>query len=404
MFGSSSVEPVSSFRRIAVSTGLDSSDLLSRSARVRRLIRDVLGPSAMLLRALATRDVRPLVSGVIASGIAATVATFQIAVFTSFLQAGAAAPRYLAADVWISAAGISCFDFPLLIAEDYDSAIKAELAGVVVRRVAFGFAGWIAPTGDRGNVALIGVDGNAQHPRGFAVDHSDAGRLHLEKPGEEASIGDVTVTYMGPVDGLATFLGAPYAVTRFDAAREMLGMPVGKAAFLALDFPDGPPADLSARLARIETRFPELSARTSDQFLSDSSAYWQAKTGAGAAILLAAVLASILMVILLLNGVGRFVQRRTSDFISMIGHGASEAQMAGVLIGVATMLIAGALAIAAILVPAMQFILQPILPWVTLKSIDVGFALAVGGLCFCLATISARHELKRFPPDAMFRS
>lgn len=358
----------------------------------------------MLLSALVRRDLRPLVSGIVASGIAATVATFQIAVFTSFLAAGAAAPRYLAADAWISAAGIDCFDFPILIDEDYDGAIRAELPGVVVRRVAFGFAPWISPTGNRGNIALIGVDRASLHPRGFTVDQSDTSRLHLAKAGDEASIGDVTATYIGPTDGLATFLGAPYAVTVFEQGREVLGYPAGMTAFLALNFPDGMPADLADRLARVEGRFPELAARPADRFLSDSSAYWQAKTGAGAAILLAAVLASILMAILLLNGIGRFVQRRTSDFISMIGHGASDSQMAAVLVGVAALLITGALAMAAVLVPAMQLIVHPILPWVAFKPVDAGFALVVGVICFGLAIVSARRELERFPPDVMFRS
>ncbi len=363
-----------------------------------------LGPAAMLIHALARRDLRPLASGILASGIAASVATFQIAVFTSFLLAGAAAPRFLAGDAWISAAGISCFDFPVLIAEDYEGALRAELPGVSVRRIAFGFAAWISPAGGHGNVALIGVDGMALQPRGFTVDRSDTARLHLAAPGAEASIGDVTASYTGPTTGLATFLGAPYAVTGFEEARQMLGIPTGKVAFLALDFPAGVPSDLAARLARIESRFPELSARTADRFLSDSSAYWQAKTGAGAAILLAAVLASVLMAILLLNGVGRFVQRRTSDFISMIGHGASDGQMAAVLIGVAAMLIVGALAVAAVLVPVLQVIVRPILPWVTLKTGDAGFALAIGAICFGLAIVGASRELKRFPPDAMFRS
>ena len=373
-------------------------------ALVCRRIEIAIGPMVLVIGALARRDFRPLATGIAVSGIAATVATFQVAVFTSFLDAGAAAPRYLAADAWISAVGIACFDYPILVAEDNAGAIRADLPAVRVRRVAFGFAPWVAPGGERGNIALIGIDGMRGHPSGFVVDRSDRARLHLVAAGEQAAIGDVTATFLGATGGLASFLGAPYAVTNFDAARTMLRVPAGQTAFLALDFPEGVPADLGARLARIEYRFPELSARTTAQFLSDSAGYWQAKTGAGAAILLAAVLASILMAILLLNSIGRFVQRRTSDFISMIGHGASDGQMAAILIGVAAMLIIGALGVAAILVPAMQWLVRPILPWVTLKAVDAGFALAVGTACFGLAIVGARHELKRFPPDSMFRS
>lgn len=368
------------------------------------LVPAVVSPAALLLAALVRRDARPLAAGIVAAGIAAAVATFQIAVFTSFLAAGAAAPRRLDADAWVSAAGIACFDFPLPIAEDYEGPIRAALPGVVVRRVVFGFAPWVSASGRRGNVAVIGVDAPLGHPRGFLVDASDAARLDLAAPGEQASIGPVSATWLGATGGLATFLGAPYAIAGLDAARAMLRMPRGQVAYLALDFPDGVPADLPGRLAAIAARYPELSARTADQFLADSASYWQAKTGAGAAILLAAMLAGLLMAILLVNAVGRFLQRRSSDFVSMNGHGASATQLAAMLVGVAGVMTLAALALAGMLVPALRAVVAPLLPWVVLKPADAACALAIGAVAFGISSLAAHRALKRFPPDAMFRT
>lgn len=57
--------------------------------------------------------------------VAATVATFQYAVFNSFRDASAVLPRVIAADYWVSAKSVESFDFPTTFSEDY----AASLAG-----------------------------------------------------------------------------------------------------------------------------------------------------------------------------------------------------------------------------------------------------------------------------------
>lgn len=362
------------------------------------------GIATLLIPAILRHDGRALAFGVLASGLAATVATFQVAVFTSFLAAGAAAPTALAADGWISDRGVECFDFPMPIAEDYRTLVLAELPGARVRRVAFGFAGWIGPGGQRGNVALIGVDGLNLPERGFAADASDRARLGLATPGAPGSIGYLTLNWAREVNGYATFLGAPYVLTGFDTALAAAGTPGGQVAFLAIDFPAGKPRDLAARLARIEARYPAISARTDSDFRADSSAYWQRKTGAGAAILLAAILASLLMGIILMNSVGRFVQRRAADFVSMVGHGASDDSLRTVVAAMTGVMLAGAALLAAFATPLITLAARPWLPWVALKPADGAAAAGIALLTLVMALAASRRELKGFSPDVLFRS
>jgi hypothetical protein len=370
---------------------------------------DASGPAAgsvvgLLLKAIVLRDVRSLLGGIGSAGTAATVACFQFAVFTSFLSAASAAPRWLAADVWVSDRGVESFDFPMPISEGYAGAILAELPSASVRRVVFGFTGWVSPAGRRGNVALIGVEEAGLAPRRFVADQSDMARLDIARPESESSIGALTMASARPTDGLATFLGAPYVVTGLDDARAALAAPVDQVAFLAIDFPRGRPFDLDARLHRLKIRYPELDIRTDAVFQADSSRYWQAKTGAGAAILLAAILASLLMMLLMLTSIGRFIQRRSQDFVSLIGHGASDRQLAMLVGAVAAVLTGGAGLVALIAVPLARIVASPMLPWVTLKPADVVFALALVAVSFGLAVSAAVRALKRFPPHVIFRS
>ncbi|MGL4542664.1 MAG: hypothetical protein ACRCUI_09165, partial [Polymorphobacter sp.] len=243
-------------------------------------------------------------------------------------------------------------------------------------------------------------------PHRFRAERSDLARLQLTGAGApaDASIGGKAVQLAETTDRLATFLGAPYVIMDLEAAREILGYPADTVAVLAVRFVDGPPADLDHPLQPNSKRFPELGVHTGKGFAASSSAYWQNKTGAGAAILLAAVLASLLMALLLVNGVGRFVQRRQSDIISMLGHGASPAHIAALLMAMAAFLIAGSLAQALLFVPLVVRAADGLLPWVAFKPVDAGFALAISLACLVASLFAAHRELERFPADAIFRS
>jgi len=359
---------------------------------------------ALLVAAILRRDARSLIFGLAACAIAATVASFQFAVFTSFLAAGAAVPRYIGADAWIMARGVDCFDFPAPMAEGYAGAVLAELPGARVRPVLVGFAGWDGPGGSAGNVVVVGLEGTGLAERQVMIDASDRARLRMAAAGDVGAMGGITVQASSETRALATFLGAPYMIAPAATARRALGWPEGRVAFLAIDFPGGAPADLDDRLARLEAHYPEITARSGADFTASSSRYWQGKTGAGAAILLAALLAALLMLMLLVNAVGRFVQRRQADILSLIGHGADGRDVLALILAIAAVLVLGSLAVVAIATPIVTAIADPWLPWVAFKSVDLAFAAGLCLLAFVAATLAARADLKRFPPDAIFRS
>ncbi|OYU13871.1 MAG: hypothetical protein CFE37_13900 [Alphaproteobacteria bacterium PA4] len=362
------------------------------------------GPATLLLAAILKRDTLAFAFTLAACAIAGIVAAFQFAVFTSFLAAGSAPVRQIAADLWVTDRGVACFDMPTPTSEDFARQLRAEFPAAAMRRVVVGFTPWIAPDGGRSNVMLVGIEGSGLSPYGFAVDRSEQQRLGLAAAGQRASIGRTGVHYAGPITGLATFLGAPYAIMPFEAARDILGYGEGRVAYIAVNLGPGPHPGLAERIARLQARNPEIAIRTGAEFAASSSAYWQEKTGAGAAILLAAVLASGLMILLLLNGVGRFVQRRQADFISLVGHGASPAQLARIVGGVAALLVAGSLLLTLAVCPLLDLVSQPWLPWVQFTGFNMAVAFALALLCFAAALVASLVELKRFPPHVVFRS
>ena len=356
-------------------------------------------------RRVLMRDWRSLLVTLTACALAGIIATFQYSVYVSFLTAGSAVPRAIAPQLWVSPAGVECFDFPDVLDEDYAAAIQAVFSEARVRRVAFGFVPWRSPSGRRGNIALVGVDDVDIPPTGFVVDRSDLGRLDLDgAPADQsvrASIGDQSVDFAGTRGDLATFLGVPYVVVRFTTARQILRMASTATSYLAVDLPGD---RNGARFQALADRFPELAVRTSLQFEQSSARYWERRTGAGLAVLLAATLAIVLMVFLLANGVMRFIQHYQRDFLSLVGHGASPAEIGLIVAMVAASIIAVVVAISALVAPLLTILLRGLLPWVSFRMSDM-IVPAVGALfAFGSTLVWTRRSLASFGPDAVFRS
>lgn len=372
---------------------------------------DLVGLASPLLfvRAVLVRDWRFFATTVISCSVAATVATFQYAVFNSFLAASAVLPRIVPADYWVTAASVECFDFPTPFAEDYGGVLARYFPSGEVRRVVFGFIPWNSPSGRRGNVALVGiegwlVDGSPLAPTGFVANRADLRRLDLTGGSREASIGGETLKLAGTVDTMSTYVGAPYVIADFTTARRLLRMEPNSVAFLVGRFgPDIPP-DFAAAARDVRRYNPDIAIATRADFIRSSANYWQNKTGAGLAIGLAAVLAALLMVILLSTGVLRFIQRYFNDLISLLGHGAARGEVAMIVFAVSSAITVASLLGTVVLAPTMTLVFKPLLPWVSFAPRDLAVPLVAAALALVVSLIAARRAILGFAPDAVFRT
>lgn len=361
----------------------------------------------LFIRTVLQRDWRFLSVTMASCIVAATVATFQFSVYNSFRAASAVVPRALAADFWVKAESVECFDFPAPFPEDYGPALARFLPEATMRRVVFGFAPWRSPTGRRGNVAVVGVEGLGIGPTGFVANQSDLRRLdidpHADRP-IEASIADTTLTLDRTVSTLPTYLGAPYILADFETARRLLRMDPTAVAFLAGYFDGKRPAELPRQIFRASSLFPDVTIVSADDFAESSISYWQNKTGAGLAIGLAAVLALLLMILLLANGVLRFIQRYYADLLSLLGHGADSRDIGRIVGGVAVAVAVATLIGTTLITPVLVFAFNPILPWTRFAITDLAAPLTGVVVALGVSILAARRAISAFGPDAVFRS
>lgn len=364
-------------------------------------------PAAFFVRAVIRSDPAFLGFTVAICAVAAIVASFQYVVFTSFLDAGAVIPRTVEADFWVKGRSVECFDFPDPINEDIAGTLARYVPDASFRRVVFGFATWRSPTGRRSNVAVVGIDDSGLPPTGFAADQSDLARLDIagdESHFAEATIGGETFHLARTVDNLPTFLGAPYVIVPFEQARSLLRLDPSSAAFLIGNLKKEARLDFGALQAEIANDFPEVELVSTADFEFSSSLYWVKKTGAGAAILLAAVLASVLMVILLSNGIARFIQRYQQDLLSLLGHGANERDVSQIVILVAILIASVTIIMAFAITPIVTWLSRPLLPWVFFRAIDMWLPLLAILIALIVSILTSRKAISAYGPEAVFRS
>lgn len=359
----------------------------------------------LFVRTVLARDGRFLAVTLLSCAVAALVATFQYSVYTSFVRASGVVPHVLGGDFWVTAATVECFDFPDPLNEDYAAAVARFVPGAQFRRVAFGFATWRSPAGRRGNVAVVGVDGSGLPDNGFAADRTDLARLDLVADSQgfqQGSISDTTLFLAQTIDTVPTFLGAPYVIVPFERARELLRMDPASSSFLIGDVGGTP--DLAAAQRHAASAYPEVSLMAAGDFEDSSRRYWQRKTGAGLAILLAAVLAGLLMAILLANGVLRFIQRYHQDFVSLLGHGANQRDISVIVAGIATIIAAITMVSALLATPVMIAAFHGLLPWVSFNLFDMIVPMSGVLLSLGVALVASRRAIAAFGPEAVFRS
>ncbi|MEQ1510405.1 MAG: hypothetical protein ABL909_08420 [Sphingopyxis sp.] len=356
---------------------------------------------------LIRRDGHFLLFTILACAIAAVVGSFQYSVYTSFVRASAIVPRMIGGDVWISAATVECFDFPTPINADYASLVSAYFPEAQFRRVVFGFAPWRSPGGRRGNVAVVGIDDVAMMPDTFLIDESDAARLDLSDgatPGlTQATIGQASMTFAGKTDRIATFLGAPYVVMPIESAHTALGMDSSSTSFLVGNFPS-PMHNLPAIKAAIGREQPDIALHSTQDFITSSARYWQQKTGAGMAILLAAVLALLLMGLLMANGIQRFVARFADDLRSLIGHGAGTRELTMIVALVSLIILVTTWVAALAITPLLVTAVQPLLPWVNYAITDSWVPSTAMVTAAIASQFLARRDVLSISPETIFRS
>ena len=262
---------------------------------------------------------------------------FQGSLLVGFLRAASEIVEAADSDIWITARGVNCFDFSATLEGRYRE-IAQGIPGVdSVSRVSVSFASYRLPGGEHETVVLVGADPNigprfplpylpdsqrALDPEAIVVDDTNLETLGVGALPMAVEINGRRAHISGKVHGFASFLGSPYIFSSYDDASRYSNLDPEDAVYLLLRVAKN--YDVASVKKQLTARLPEVDVWTQDEFGHRSKLYWITQTGAGAAILTAAVLAFLIGLVVVSQTIYATTMEHLEEFATLKALGATK--------------------------------------------------------------------------------
>jgi len=200
-------------------------------------------------------------------------------------------------------------------------------------------------------------------PDGLCIDRSSAaslGSLTLPTRLEVAGFRGRVVRH---VDGFASFLGSPYAFASYRDAHRMLDFDDEDASFLVVQTHDD--VDPGRVADALQRRLPEVDVLTRNAFASRSAWFWLTQTGAGGAILVAALLGFTIGLTITSQTMYANTMEQLDEFATLKAMGADEVTLGRLVVYQAAIIgTVGALLGIGLTVPLVWLARTSLVPWI----------------------------------------
>ena len=287
-------------------------------------------PLGIALKNVRTDSVRTLVT-IVGIAFAVLLMVFQFSLLAGFLAAAGKIVRATDGDIWLTGRGVPCFDFAAPIPSRFVELASGIPGVAAVGKVVVGFTLWRKPSGASLTVALVGADpaisgalpiprygsSGSSWPDAVAVDQSNAGELGIFSAPTDVEIGVTphAATVVSITRDFGTFLGSPYVFTSEATAHRYLALSGELTNFVVVRLTGQ--SDRRAVRNLLQSRFPEVDVWDKDKFAAQSGFYWMIQTGAGGALITAAILGFIVGVVVVSQNVYGSVLDRIEEFATV---------------------------------------------------------------------------------------
>lgn len=262
---------------------------------------------------------------------------FQGSLLIGFLRAAAEIVDAADSDIWITARGVNCFDFSATLDGRFREIAKGVPGVVSVSRVSVEFASYRMPGGQHQTVVLVGADPNvgprfplpylpdsqkALDPDAIMVDETNLDTLGVGALPMAIELNGRRAHIAGEVTGFASFLGSPYIFASYEDASKYSNLGPEEAVYLLVRVAEH--YDVAAVKQELAARLPEVDIWTQDEFAHRSKFYWITQTGAGAAILTAAILAFLIGLVVVSQTIYATTMEHLDEFATLKALGATK--------------------------------------------------------------------------------
>jgi putative ABC transport system permease protein len=323
------------------------------------------------------------------------------------------------ADLWVVFHGVAYFDTGRMFSERKYYEVLATPGVRQAEKYIQNFAYWKKPDGGVENVQVIGfrpgsglggpwnvVEGSeldVKQEDGVIADELYKEKLGVRRIGDHVEIGDHRARVVGFTRGIRSFTTSPFVYTSFKNALNYT-RPESKqdelTYILVKVAPGFPPAEVQGNLRK---HIKDVEVYTRDEFSSRTRFYWMFTTGAGLAVLTAALMGFIVGIAVVAQTIYAATMDHIREYGTLKAMGATNGYLYRVLIEQAVWsAVLGyglALMIAHFLVQGSEkggaLILMPL-------SMKIGMLFLAIGMCIAAAMVSI-NKVTKLDPAMVFK-
>jgi len=266
------------------------------------------------------------VTGVV---FAVVLIVVQLGLFLGFATTTSGLVDHSRADLWMTSARVPYIEQGVAFSERKLSTVLATPGVAHATKYIARFSQWQRPDGGQEGVQVVGFD--PDQPLGAPwnivegrvadlklddnvfVDELYKQKLGVTQIGDVCEIRGHRARIAGFTRGLRSFTTSPYIFTSFKNAQNYVSLPADQTIFLLITGDGSTGLDELAR--RLTARVKDVDVVTTARFSAMTRFYWMFTTGAGVAVLLAAVLGLVVGVVV----VAQTIYATTMDHIREYG-------------------------------------------------------------------------------------
>ena len=348
---------------------------------------------------------------------AVVLVTLQCGLFLGFMTTISGVIDNSRADVWVGSRGVKTFDIAMPMPEARYHEVLSVPGVADASRMVVDFAFWKKPGGGQESIEVVafdthkGMGGPWNMVRGNleslgADDAVIMDQLYLEKLGvsslgEETEIVSHRARVVGFTLGIRSFTTSPYVFTAYRNGHHYSRFAPAQITYVLVKAADDVTPEELCR--RITDRLPNVDAFTTGEFSHKTRMYWMMSTGAGAALLLAAVLGFVVGMVVVAQTLYSTTMDHLGEFATLKAMGAPDGYITRILVTQAC-LSAGmgygiGLIICLLVVEARRFADAAI---VLSPSLALGIFALTLFMCVAASFISIR-KVMRIDPAVVFR-
>jgi putative ABC transport system permease protein len=270
----------------------------------------------------------------------------ELGLFVGFTETTSGLVDHSGADLWITSKHVPYVELGVPFSERKLYQVRAISGVQEAEKLVVRWTQWKRPDGREESVQIVGFDPNSslgrpwnlvegtvedlKRPDAIILDEIYKQKLGVEKVGELFEIRGHRARIVGFTHGIRSFTTSPYVFTTFKKAQDYSGIDANQTVFILVK--TSPGYDLNQVRREILANVKDVEVFTTAEFSRMTQVYWMFTTGAGVAVLLAAILGLVVGFVVVAQTIYATTVDHLKEFGTLKAMGAANGYIYRVII------------------------------------------------------------------------